>query len=80
MNRLCKIFCILLLVRLLLPVGWSIFSRKEEGEKLTVSVSSVVDGSFYEQMDAAFQNSYPLQDRIAEQFLEFEELWGLNKE
>jgi len=80
MNRLSKILCIALLVRLLLPVGWSMVSPMKEGKKFSFSVSAVLDGSFYEQLDASFQNSYPLRDRILEQFLEFEEFWGLNRE
>lgn len=80
MNRLCKILCILLLVRLLLPVGWSVVFQQQETEKPVFSVSAVLDGSFYDRLDEHFQKSYPLRERIAETFLNFEEFFGLSRE
>ena len=80
MNRLCKILCILLLVRLLLPVVGSVAFQRQETEKPVFSVSAVLDGSFYDRLDENFQKSYPFRDRIAETFLNFEEFFGLSRD
>jgi hypothetical protein len=81
MNRICKILCAVLLARLLLSFGWAIVAKDpENGVKPRLTVSGLLDGSYYSSLAQNYRDDYPNQEYILEDFEWLNRVYGIRDE
>ena len=81
MNRICKILCTVLLARLLLSFGWAVIAKDPEtAAKPQMTVSNVLDGSYYSNLEVYYRDAYPNRERVLEDFEWLKGIYGIREE
>lgn len=81
MNRICKILCVVLLVRLLLSFGWALITKDSAiAVKPQLTVSGLLDGAYYSSLDQVYPDAYPNREKVLEDFEWLKGIYGIREE
>lgn len=81
MNRICKVLCVVLLVRLLLSFGWALITKDSAiAVKPQLTVSGLLDGSYYSDLEQYCPDAYPNRENVLEDFEWLKGIYGIREE
>lgn len=74
MNRLYKTMCAAVLTAMLLMLAFAVFDRGQ-AEKPELSISSLVDGSFFREFQLYFADTFPAGEWMQDDYAQLEEFY-----